>query len=112
MMDVAETVEISRLVQRPKMFAGNKEEWRFFKNNMINYMSAVKVQYLVDMKTAADLKSEVNDEGNEGLRQRSVALYSVLYSFLDGDARSIADELEDSHNGLSFGVSSTETWSR
>ena len=42
------------------MFAGSKEEWRFFKNNMINYMSAVKVQYLVDMKTAADLKSEVH----------------------------------------------------
>ena len=99
-MGPAKAIEISKLVKRPKAFNGNKESWRAFKNDMLNYMSTVKLQYLDDMRAASALNDIIDDNGEIGLRNRSVALYAVLYSFLENDARTIAEELEDTHNGF------------
>ena len=83
-------LEISRLCRKPDVFSGNKDKWRDFKLYMTNFMAANDENYLNDLRTAGGM-NEVEDNGDAALRHSSVVLYSVLCSYLAGDAKSLAE---------------------
>ena len=67
---------------------------------MTNYMAATDENYPNDMRTATSMTEEAEDHNDAAIRQRSVVLYSVLCSYLTGDAKSLAMSYEDTHNGF------------
>ena len=93
-------LEISRLCRKPDVFSGNREKWGDFRMDMTNYMAAAAFEYLNDLQVAAATNEPLDDAGNAELRHRSVVLYSVLCSYLSGDAKSIASTFEETHNGF------------
>ena len=93
-------LEISRLCRKPDVFAGDRAKWCDFRMDMTNYMAAAAVEYLNDLQVAAYTNEALDDTGDANLRHRSVVLYSVLCSYLSGDAKSIAATFESTHNGF------------
>ena len=99
-MEDTEQAEIARAVKKPDVFNGDRAKWLDFKNDFTNFMTAIKTQFLDDMRAAASLNEPADDNGDTNLRARSMALYSVLYSYLKDSAKSLAAPVEDSHNGF------------
>lgn len=94
-------LDISRLCTKPNVFSGDKDKWRDFELDMTNFMAANDENCLNDLRTAGSMNEEVEDNnGDPALRHRRVVLYSVLRSYLSGDAKSLAESYEDSHNGF------------
>ena len=73
----------TRLIQKPKTFGRDEGEWSYFRFSFENWLACVSFEYVDEMEHAA--KSVIPVEATDAsVRARSVALYAVLATILEG----------------------------
>ena len=90
----------NRVVSKPRKLGSDGSEWADFQFELRNFMMAMNIQFIEDMRLAAAETMPVSDGSSTEVRQRSVQLYAVLAECSKDRARMIVRGEEDTMNGF------------
>ena len=84
-----------KIIGKPERFTGRYEDWSDFKFKLVNYMTAIDLNYRLELEHVSTTLTEIIETAlsTDDQRMRSASLYTVLASICTGEALKICKKV-------------------